>query len=256
MAHRLSDPHPSPLLATASKALCKAQFPGSKRVSVLRARPRSLPKRAHPARQAHQPLGPGTASRPQAVQRGRSFGDRAESTLASQRASQRSQHPHRFHQRPPSGVQPHGRTPSRPPQRPSSLSAGQRPARLSLPRSQRPSQPAVHSHIGRRMPPSCSPQTDTLGVLLHFISAHPPCSRKGPLLPACGPKSPRRVKRETTNSRFSFQRDFAKIPVDSAAPNQKHQDRAPPPELVGAPPLRFGPRPNSNRTRAPPTHHL
>jgi hypothetical protein len=29
-----------------------------------RARPRSHPKRAHPARQAHQPLGPGTASRP------------------------------------------------------------------------------------------------------------------------------------------------------------------------------------------------
>ena len=37
-----------------------------RRVSVARrrARPRSLPKRAHPARQAHQPLGPGTASRP------------------------------------------------------------------------------------------------------------------------------------------------------------------------------------------------
>ena len=34
------------------------------------------------------------------------------------------------------------------------------------------------------------------------MSAHPPCSRKGPLLPACGLKCPRRVKRETTNSRF------------------------------------------------------
>ena len=34
------------------------------------------------------------------------------------------------------------------------------------------------------------------------MSAHPPCSRKGPLLLACGLKSPRRVKRETTNSRF------------------------------------------------------
>ena len=37
---------------------------------------------------------------------------------------------------------------------------------------------------------------------LHLVSAHPPCSRKGPLLPACGLKCPRRVKRETTNSRF------------------------------------------------------
>lgn len=36
------------------------------------------------------------------------------------------------------------------------------------------------------------------------MGAHPPCSRKGPLLPACGLKRPRRVKRETTNSRFFF----------------------------------------------------
>ena len=39
---------------------------------------------------------------------------------------------------------------------------------------------------------------------LHLVSAHPPCSRKGPLLPACGLKCPRRVKRETTNSRFLY----------------------------------------------------
>jgi hypothetical protein len=36
-----------------------------------------------------------------------------------------------------------------------------------------------------------------------LASAHPPCSRKGPLLSASGLKCPRRVKRETTNSRFS-----------------------------------------------------
>ena len=46
------------------------------------------------------------------------------------------------------------------------------------------------------------------------MSAHPPCSRKGPLLPACGLKCPRRVKRETTNSRFSFSGDLADISVN------------------------------------------
>lgn len=45
------------------------------------------------------------------------------------------------------------------------------------------------------------------------MSAHPPCSRKGPLLPACGLKSPRRVKRETTNSRFCVLVDSAIIPM-------------------------------------------
>jgi hypothetical protein len=49
----------------------------------------SLPKRAHPARQAHQPLGPGTTSRPQAVSSDGRHRDRAESTPVSRR----SQHP-------------------------------------------------------------------------------------------------------------------------------------------------------------------
>ena len=52
-------------------------------------------------------------------------------------------------------------------------------------------------------PPAAVPRLATLGVALHLVSAHPPCSRKGPLLPTCGSKRPRRVKRETTNSRFS-----------------------------------------------------
>ncbi len=59
--------------------------------------------------------------------------------------------------------------------------------------------------LGSVAPPQPQPSPSrltTLGVLLHFASAHPPCSRKGPLLPACGLKRPRRVKRETTNSRF------------------------------------------------------
>lgn len=43
------------------------------------------------------------------------------------------------------------------------------------------------------------------------MSVHPPCSRKGPFLPACGLKSPRRVKRETTNSRFFVLRGLSQI---------------------------------------------
>jgi hypothetical protein len=56
---------------------------------------------------------------------------------------------------------------------------------------------------------------------LHLVSAHPPCSRKGPLLPAFGPKCPTRVKRETTNSRFSFRGDFAKFSVVPDRPTDR-----------------------------------
>lgn len=51
-------------------------------------------------------------------------------------------------------------------------------------------------------PPAAVPLDQHPRSPLHSVSAHPPCSRKGPLLPACGLKRPRRVKRETTNSRF------------------------------------------------------
>jgi hypothetical protein len=47
----------------------KLPLPGSQQdfcKPTIRARPQSHPKRVHPARQAHQPLGPETASRPQA----------------------------------------------------------------------------------------------------------------------------------------------------------------------------------------------
>lgn len=64
-------------------------------------------------------------------------------------------------------------------------------------------------------PPSGGSRTDNPWSCSHLVSAHPPCSRKGPLLPACGPKCPRRVKRETTNSRFSFRGNLDKIPVDN-----------------------------------------
>ena len=52
-----------------------------------------------------------------------------------------------------------------------------------------------------RPPARSPPESNTLGGLA-LVCAHPPCSRKGPLLPSCGLKRPRRVKREATNSRF------------------------------------------------------
>ena len=52
----------------------------------------------------------------------------------------------------------------------------------------------------------------------HPVSAHPPCSRKGPRLSACGRKSPWRVKREATISRFCGPLDSAKIPCGYPAP--------------------------------------
>ena len=87
--------------------------------------------------------------------------------------------------------------------RPSSSRESQRRARPTLTRSQRRTRPINrHSHIGHRTPPSTlAPGSNTLGGLA-LVCAHPPCSRKGPLLPSCGLKRPRRVKREATNSRF------------------------------------------------------
>lgn len=51
----------------ATKALCSLSFRlQAGEPAHVEPGHNSLPKRAHPARQAHQPLGPGTASRPQA----------------------------------------------------------------------------------------------------------------------------------------------------------------------------------------------
>jgi hypothetical protein len=87
LAQWLSGPHLSASLATVSKALCKAHshLPGSQLGPLARSitfEPGhiSLPKRAHPARQAHQPLGPRTASRPQAASAGVRKRSWAEST--------------------------------------------------------------------------------------------------------------------------------------------------------------------------------
>jgi hypothetical protein len=65
-----------------------------------------------------------------------------------------------------------------------------------------PSQTAARTWPPPRTHPGSDPPRQTPLSGSHLIGAHPPCSRKGPLLPACGPKRPWRVKREATNSRF------------------------------------------------------
>ena len=68
-------------------------LPGSSRdlIARTRARPRSHPERAHPARQAHQPLGPGTANRPRAASTGTHRGASA-GWRSLHRSSRWSQH--------------------------------------------------------------------------------------------------------------------------------------------------------------------
>ena len=157
----------------------------------------SHPEREHPARQAHRPLGPGTASRPQAAS---AWGQKFIAQKRSQRRSSwRSQHPKRFPSCPfGSGVRPRVHQPSRQggDLRSHSRRFEGRPDLAFAKSRARPKSRRAHSWSPPNTPPSSGPKVQ------HPRSAHPPCSRKGPLLPARGLKSPRRVKRETTNSRF------------------------------------------------------
>lgn len=69
MAHRQSDPHPSASIAESVRGALQSLYQapaGFTSPTQIEPGHISLPKRAHPARQAHQPLGPETASRPQA----------------------------------------------------------------------------------------------------------------------------------------------------------------------------------------------
>ena len=181
----------------------------------------SLPKRAHPARQAHQPLGPGTASRPQAVSPSAS-GFRRSGGVDASLSAQRSQHPFKL----PPDARPTSRVSTltaRMPSRPATASARQQLRFKGQPnprsrKSQRPAQTRNQSSHTRQSqtPQPTGPRIDTLGSLSHLVGVHPPCSRKGPLLPACGLKCPRRVKRETTNSRFFVSRGLGQnFMVDS-----------------------------------------
>jgi hypothetical protein len=143
----------------------------------------SLPKRAHPARQAHQPLGPGTTSRPQAVSSDGRHRDRAESTPVSRR----SQHPECRSNASPVGQ----RVPSA--ERGVAVAGGQeypdmqrpqvsRPrTRLTLSRSQEPethastasTAPGSIPNAPRRKAPLCSRNPTPLDCS-HLVSAHPP----------------------------------------------------------------------------------
>jgi hypothetical protein len=217
LAHRQSDPHPSASIAESVRGALQSLYQapaGFTSPTQIEPGHISLPKRAHPARQAHQPLGPETASRPQA---GLLMpGGGAESTGRSR------------HQYPggPSTLKRHP-----PPQitrRASALTAGGVGIRGWPPtpggQSRRNRGPSPSSRFRgvkaqtrnstaepRRTgfayrfnssPKSHQPPDQTPLDCSHLVSAHPPCSRKGPLLPARGQKCPRRVKRETTNSRF------------------------------------------------------
>lgn len=137
----------------------------------LRARPQSLPERVHPARQAHQPLGPRTASRPQAApyrgKRGAPF--RAESTPVSQR----SQHPV---EKPPKSTLAHRssrQVTTRSPQQPrAELCSGSRgPAQLTLTWSQRPTRLtfALHTPSRRRHLKHPTPGQTPSMLTLHVV---------------------------------------------------------------------------------------
>lgn len=198
---------PPALLAAASKALCKSflQAPEGSLFfwnPTRRARPQSFPKRAHPARQAHQPLGPGTASHPQAA-----------STGKVGQELRRSQH--RF----PSGPSTHALIPKvnpyasrHPPSRPPTFKAGGNPVQgdrslstnpsltSARVKGQRTTSTAHQQHPVTTQTPQQQPPGRHLWLVYTSFSAHPPYSGKGPLLSACGLKCPWRVKRETTNS--------------------------------------------------------
>ena len=77
----------------------------------------------------------------------------------------------------------------------------------------------AHSRPTTGFPQLC-PLSKCPRSALHLVSAHPPCSRKGPHLPACGLKCPRRVKRETTNSRFCVFVDSDRIGCGATSPTQ------------------------------------
>jgi hypothetical protein len=170
----------------------------------------SLPKRAHPARQAHQPLGRGTASRPQAVSSGGHGKSRRGGVNTG--ISRRSRHPSIVHLPATTrrgarsfvaaGRSAFGRTMHRPRQR-VSRSPGPSHAfaesRAKGPRLNRKRCTARHFQTPPNPRP---PRTRHPRIALHPVGAHPPCSRKGPLLPAGSLNCHSGVKRETTNSRF------------------------------------------------------
>lgn len=216
LAHGQSDPHPSASIAESVRGALQSLFQapaGFTSPTQIEPGHISLPKRAHPARQAHQPLGPETASRPQAGLL--LLGGGAEATGRSRR-----QHPGgpgtltrhtapRIARR--ASALTAGRSGSEDGRRRRGQSHGNRgpspSSRFRGVKAQTRNSTAEPRRTGfayrfNSSPKSHQPPDQTPLDCSHLVSAHPPCSRKGPLLPARGQKCPRRVKRETTNSRF------------------------------------------------------
>ena len=212
MAQRQASPHPSASLATASKALCVADFPGS---SGLRFTPLQEP--------GHDPIPSGhilqgrrinrSDPRRPAVPKRVKLGNGSEATGRSRRRSPDGPSTHEAAPSPrrPSGIGPHGQPESVPEDPRADPKQSRRTRRLSpshaFAESRAQASQSTAGLQSSRVPSQLSPNPNqppdqTPLDCLHLVSAHPPCSRKGPLLPACGLKCPRRVKRETTNSRF------------------------------------------------------
>ena len=116
-----------------------------------------------------------------------------------------------------SGVGPHGVGPKAE-QVPHRSLRESRAARLTRQWSQGPTRLTVTTSATVAHLSGFNPQADHPWKPLHLVGAHPPCSRKGPHLPACGLKRPRRVKREATNSRFCGFSDSVKICGHNPAP--------------------------------------
>lgn len=118
-----------------------------------RARPRSHPKRAHPARQAHQPLGPGTASRPPKQHpRAPEANTQAESTLVIPTVPAPRCYPPKHPNTPTFGHRSSRRQPSRQ-QRPSSFRESRDgPSRACAESKADPSH--RHSHMATTRPPA------------------------------------------------------------------------------------------------------
>lgn len=190
----------------------------------------------------------------------RACSDRAESTPVSRRSQHPNDHLKRRARR-AFGTYSAARPASEPHSAPAGIAA---PARLTLTRSQEPErapQPQAPQPIRQA---SLCRQNPTPLDCSHLVSAHPPCSRKGPLLPACGLKCPRRVKRETTNSRFfRFKGTLAKfwwIPPHKSGRRLSVPPRPPPhrrgakqagPQVGRGPGKKKGRRAPAGRAKAP-----
>lgn len=156
LAQRLSSPHPSASLATASKAPCKALFPDSSRFPspASRARPR-FPSQAGTSCEAGASTARTRDGQPSpSGNHGRSGRERAESTPVSRR----SQHPTQVPRR-PSGI-PSSRTRAfKAAAYRLAFKASSKAGPIRCSQIKGPPNSAVRSHRTPHTPPSCELQT-------------------------------------------------------------------------------------------------